>query len=77
MLFHIVDFNDGGIKSSLIQWLRGFDRCRFSVTLSVMHPSPAFEQRFRALVPPDVGIEIFADKKASSITSRRGVTRAS
>lgn len=63
VLFHIVDFNDGGIESSLIQWLRVFDRERFSVTLSVMHSSPAFESRFRALVPPDVGIEILADKQ--------------
>ncbi|WP_159836847.1 glycosyltransferase [Burkholderia sp. 8Y] len=62
MLFHIVDFNDGGIESSLIQWLRVFDRERFAVTLSVMHSSPAFETRFRALVPPDVGIEILADR---------------
>jgi glycosyltransferase involved in cell wall biosynthesis len=62
ILFHIVGFGDGGIESSLIQWLRIFDRRRFKVTLSVMHPSPAFENRFRALVPPDVAIEILADK---------------
>ncbi|WP_050453966.1 glycosyltransferase [Candidatus Burkholderia verschuerenii] len=62
MLFHIVDFGDGGIESSLIQWLRVFDRERFTVTLSVMHPSPALENRFRALVPPDVTIEILADR---------------
>jgi glycosyltransferase involved in cell wall biosynthesis len=62
VLFHIVDFGDGGIESSLIQWLRIFDRARFDVTLSVMHPSPAFEERFRALVPTDVRIEILADR---------------
>jgi glycosyltransferase involved in cell wall biosynthesis len=62
ILFHIVDFGYGGIESSLIQWLRLFDRERFTVTLSVMHPSPAFENRYRALVPPDVKIEILADK---------------
>jgi glycosyltransferase involved in cell wall biosynthesis len=62
VLFHIVDFGDGGIESSLIQWLRVFDRERFTVTLSVMHPSPAFHQRFRALVPQDVEVEILADK---------------
>jgi glycosyltransferase involved in cell wall biosynthesis len=62
VLFHIVDFGDGGIESSLIQWLRVFDRERFAVTLSVMHPSPAFENRYRALVPPDVNVEILADK---------------
>jgi glycosyltransferase involved in cell wall biosynthesis len=62
ILFHIADFNDGGIESSLIQWLRVFDRALFTVTLSVMHPSPALESRFRALVPPDVGIEILADQ---------------
>jgi glycosyltransferase involved in cell wall biosynthesis len=62
VIFHIVDFNDGGIESSLIQWLRVFDRKRFKVTLSVMHPSPAFENRFRALVPPDVDIEVLADR---------------
>ncbi len=62
LLFHIVDFNNGGIETSLIQWLRVFDRARFTVTLSVMHPSPAFETQFRALVPDDVKIEILADK---------------
>jgi glycosyltransferase involved in cell wall biosynthesis len=62
VLFHISDFNDGGIESSLIQWLRIFDRSRFQVTLSVMFSSPAFENRFRALVPSDVGIEILVDK---------------
>ena len=62
MLFHIADFNDGGIESSLMQWLRIYDRARFAVTLSVMFSSPAFEQRFRAQVPADVGIEILADK---------------
>jgi glycosyltransferase involved in cell wall biosynthesis len=62
VLFHISDFNDGGIESSLIQWLRIFDRSRFHVTLSVMFSSPAFENRFRALVPSDVAIEILVDK---------------
>ena len=31
--FNVVDFNDGGIESSLMQWLRIFDRSRFAVTL--------------------------------------------
>ncbi|SAK70771.1 glycosyltransferase, group 1 family protein [Caballeronia hypogeia] len=62
MLFHIFGFGDGGIESSLIQWLRIFDRERFVVTLSVMHPSPALHERYRALVPSDVEIEILADK---------------
>ena len=62
VLFHIADFNDGGIESSLMQWLRIYDRARFTVTLSVMFSSPAFEQRFRALVPADVGVEILTDK---------------
>jgi glycosyltransferase involved in cell wall biosynthesis len=62
VLFHIVDFGDGGIESSLIQWLRVFDRERFVVTLSVMHPSPAFHNRFRALIPGDVDVEILADQ---------------
>ena len=62
VLFHIVDFGHGGIESSLIQWLRIFDRDTFVVTLSVMHPSPAFHERFRALIPGDVRIEILADK---------------
>lgn len=62
VLFHIVDFGDGGIESSLIQWLRVFDRSRFAVTLSVMYPSPAFENRFRALVPADIPVEILADQ---------------
>jgi glycosyltransferase involved in cell wall biosynthesis len=62
VLFHVADFNDGGIESSLMQWLRIFDRARFAVTLSVMFSSPAFEQRFRAQIPADVGVEILADK---------------
>jgi len=49
VLFHIADFNDGGIESSLMQWLRIYDRARFTVTLSVMFSSPAFERRFRAM----------------------------
>ena len=62
VLFHVADFNDGGIESSLMQWLRIYDRARFAVTLSVIFSSPAFEQRFRAQVPADVGIEILVDK---------------
>ncbi|SAL72425.1 glycosyltransferase, group 1 family protein [Caballeronia peredens] len=78
VLFHIVDFGDGGIESSLIQWLRIFDRERFVVTLSVMHPSPAFHQRFRALVPEDVRIEILADRDwLNYFQSRRYANRLS
>ncbi|CCD36798.1 Alpha-1,4-N-acetylgalactosamine transferase PglH [Candidatus Paraburkholderia kirkii UZHbot1] len=78
MLFHIVDFGNGGIETSLIQWLRIFDRARFSVTLSVMHPSPAFHDRFRALIPPDVKIEILADKNwLNYFQSRRYAQRLS
>jgi len=62
VLFHITDFNDGGIESSLIQWLRILDRTRFKVSLSVMHTSPAFENRFRALIPPDVDVEVLVDR---------------
>jgi glycosyltransferase involved in cell wall biosynthesis len=62
VLFHIVDFNDGGIESSLIQWLRIFDRRRFEATLSVMFASPEFESRYRKLIPPDVKIEILVDE---------------
>lgn len=62
VLFHITDFNDGGIESSIIQWLRILDRSRFKVALSVMHTSPAFESRFRALVPPDVEVVVLVDR---------------
>lgn len=62
VLFHITDFNDGGIESSIIQWLRILDRSRFKVALSVMHTSPAFESRFRALIPPDVKVEVLVDR---------------
>lgn len=62
VLLHIVGFNRGGIESSLIQWLRIFDRERFVVTLSVMFDSPSFEHHFRALVPHDVKVEILADR---------------
>lgn len=62
VLFHITDFNDGGIESSIIQWLRILDRNRFKVVLSVMHTSPAFENRFRALIPPDVEVEVLVDR---------------
>jgi glycosyltransferase involved in cell wall biosynthesis len=62
LLFHIVDFIDGGIESSLIQWLRIFDRSRFTATLSVMFASPEFENRYRKLIPPDVKVEVLADR---------------
>jgi glycosyltransferase involved in cell wall biosynthesis len=62
VLFHVADFNDGGIESSLIQWLRIFDRSRYDVTLSVMFSSPAFKSRFEALIPPDVRVEMLVDK---------------
>ncbi|CAB3759783.1 glycosyltransferase [Paraburkholderia solisilvae] len=62
VLFHVVDFNDGGIESSLIQWLHILDRSRFDITLSVMFASPAFVSRFRALIPQDVKIEILVDR---------------
>ncbi|MFC0397846.1 glycosyltransferase [Paraburkholderia rhizosphaerae] len=62
VLFHVVDFNDGGIESSLIQWLRILDRSRFEITLSVMFASPPFISRFRALIPQDVKVEILVDR---------------
>ena len=62
VLFHVTDFNDGGIESSLIQWLRILDRTRFKVSLSVMHTSPAWENRFRVLIPPDVDVEVLVDR---------------
>jgi glycosyltransferase involved in cell wall biosynthesis len=62
VLFNVVDFNDGGIESSLIQWLRILDRSRFDITLSVMFASPAFVSRFRALIPQDVKVEILVDR---------------
>lgn len=62
VLFHIVGFNNGGIESALIQWLRNFDRDRFEVSLSVMFRSPSWEQRFRAQIPKDVNVEILVDR---------------
>ncbi|CAB3760341.1 glycosyltransferase [Paraburkholderia humisilvae] len=62
VLFNVVDFNDGGIESSLIQWLRILDRSQFDITLSVMFASPAFVSRFRALIPQDVKVEILVDR---------------
>jgi len=62
VLFHITAFNDGGIESSVIQWLRILDRTRFKVSLSVMYTSPALENRFRAQIPTDVEVEVLADR---------------
>lgn len=62
VLFNVVDFNDGGIESSLMQWLSILDRSRFEITLAVMYASPAFVSRFRALIPPDVKVEILVDR---------------
>ena len=62
VLFHITDFGDGGIETSIIQWLRILDRSRFEVSLSVIYASPAFESRFRALIPPDVEVNILVDR---------------
>ncbi|WP_244132572.1 glycosyltransferase [Burkholderia sp. BCC0397] len=58
VLFHVTDFGNGGIESSLIQWLRILDRKRFRATLSVTYASPMLTQRFRALIPNDIPIEI-------------------
>ncbi|HHT8911038.1 TPA: glycosyltransferase, partial [Burkholderia cenocepacia] len=58
VLFHVTDFGNGGIESSLIQWLRILDRKRFRATLSVTYASPMLTQRFRALIPDDIPIEI-------------------
>ena len=60
--FHITDFNNGGIESSLLQWLRILDRDLFRVSLSVTYASPALERRFRAQIPADVPIEVLADR---------------
>jgi glycosyltransferase involved in cell wall biosynthesis len=62
VLFHITDFGDGGIESSLIQWLRILDRNRFQPSLSVMYTSSALENRFRALIPADVKVDILVDR---------------
>jgi glycosyltransferase involved in cell wall biosynthesis len=62
VLFNVVDFNDGGIESSLMQWLSILDRSRFEITLAVMYASPAFVSRFRALIPHDVKVEILVDR---------------
>lgn len=60
--FHITDFNNGGIESSLLQWLRILDRNLFRVSLSVTYASPALENRFRAQIPADVPVEVLADR---------------
>lgn len=60
--FHITDFNNGGIESSLLQWLCILDRDLFRVSLSVTYASPALERRFRTQIPSDVPIEVLADR---------------
>lgn len=62
ILFHIVEFNEGGIESSLLQWLKIYDRREFDVSLSVMFTSPAFENHYRALIPADVKLEMLVDQ---------------
>lgn len=59
--FHVTEFNDGGIESSLLQWLRILDRSRYRISLSVIFPSAALESRFRKVIPQDVSIEVLAD----------------
>ncbi|MXN76717.1 glycosyltransferase [Burkholderia sp. 4701] len=63
MLFHVTDFGNGGIESSLIQWLRILDRTRFRIVLSVTYASPMLAQRFRALIPADVPVEILVQPR--------------
>ncbi|VWC13419.1 glycosyl transferase [Burkholderia aenigmatica] len=58
VLFHVTDFGNGGIESSLIQWLRILDRQRFRAVLSITYASPMLAQRFRSLIPADIPIEI-------------------
>nr|WP_249188791.1 glycosyltransferase [Burkholderia dolosa] len=71
VLFHITDFGNGGIESSLIQWLRILDRARFQITLSVTYESPMFVQRFRALIPDDIPVEILVRPRWLSYFQRR------
>ncbi|KAG0164430.1 hypothetical protein DFQ28_008671 [Apophysomyces sp. BC1034] len=61
VIFHITEFNDGGIESALIQWLRILDRNHFALTLSVMFASASLEHRFRASIPADVRVETLVD----------------
>ncbi|UQP02427.1 glycosyltransferase [Burkholderia multivorans] len=63
VLFHVTDFGNGGIESSLIQWLRILDRTRFQPMLSVTYASPMFIQRFRALIPDDIPVEILVQPR--------------
>ena len=63
VLFHVTDFGNGGIESSLIQWLRILDRTRFRIVLSVTYASPMLAQRFRALIPADVPVEILVQPR--------------
>jgi glycosyltransferase involved in cell wall biosynthesis len=63
VLFHVTDFGNGGIESSLIQWLRILDRTRFQIVLSVTYASPMLAQRFRALIPDDIPVEILVQPR--------------
>ncbi|VWD11218.1 glycosyl transferase [Burkholderia lata] len=81
VLFHVTDFGNGGIESSLIQWLRILDRKRFRAVLSVTYASPMLAQRFRALIPSDIPIEIlvrpqwlryFQDRRHASKLGKAG-----
>ncbi|RFU48288.1 glycosyltransferase [Paraburkholderia sp. DHOC27] len=75
LLFHITDFNDGGIESSLIQWLRILDRERFHLALSVTYRSPAFESRYRALIPKDVSVEVLVDRPSLGYFQKKRYAR--
>lgn len=59
--FHVTEFNDGGIETSLMQWLRILDRTAYRLSLSVIYPSPALATRFRKMIPQDVPVEVLAE----------------
>lgn len=60
LVFFINRFNNGGIESALLQWLRALDRTRFRAALVVGFPSAELEARYRRQVPADVSIEVLA-----------------
>lgn len=58
VLFHIRHFGVGGIENALIGWLRGLDRQRFEVDLSVALPTRELEAVYRQRIPEDVAVHL-------------------
>jgi glycosyltransferase involved in cell wall biosynthesis len=61
VLLHIRHFGVGGIENALLGWIRGLDRRRFDVALSVALPTRELETIYRGRIPDDVAVHVLME----------------